>query len=88
MELTVGAGALLTAGVLGTTHGIEPDHVAGIAALTHEAADPKLSALVGGCFAAGHAIAQVVASGLVLIFAVDLLAGVVPYVRTPPYFTA
>jgi hypothetical protein len=56
MELTVGAGALLTAGVLGITHGIEPDHVAGIAALTHEAADPKLSALVGGCFAAGHAI--------------------------------
>ncbi|MFB6097322.1 MAG: hypothetical protein ABEJ74_08040 [Haloferacaceae archaeon] len=55
MDLTVGAGLLLTAGALGITHGIEPDHVAGITALTHEAGDPKLSALVGGCFAAGHA---------------------------------
>jgi hypothetical protein len=54
--LTVGVGHLLTAGVLGITHGIEPDHVAGITALTHEAGDPKLSALVGGCFAAGHAV--------------------------------
>lgn len=54
--LTVGVGYLLTAGVLGITHGIEPDHVAGITALTHEAGDPKLSALVGGCFAAGHAL--------------------------------
>lgn len=41
--------------MLGITHGIEPDHVAGITALTHEAGKPKLSALVGGCFAAGHA---------------------------------
>lgn len=56
MDLTVGAGLLLTAGALGVTHGIEPDHVAGITALTHEAGDPKLSALVGGCFAAGHAL--------------------------------
>lgn len=60
MDLTAGAGLLLTAGALGITHGIEPDHVAGIAALTHEAADPKLSALVGGCFAAGHAALVVV----------------------------
>lgn len=56
MDPTVGAGILLTAGALGFTHGIEPDHVAGITALTHEAGDPKLSALVGSCFAAGHAI--------------------------------
>lgn len=56
MDLPVGVGLLLTAGILGITHGIEPDHVAGITALTHEAGDPKLSALVGGCFAAGHAI--------------------------------
>lgn len=56
MDLTVGAGLLVTAGALGVTHGIEPDHVAGITALTHESGDPKLSALVGGCFAAGHAI--------------------------------
>lgn len=54
--VAVGVGHLLTAGVLGITHGIEPDHVAGITALTHEAGDPKLSALVGGCFATGHAL--------------------------------
>lgn len=53
---TLGVGHLFTAGVLGVTHGVEPDHVAGITALTHEAGDPKLSALVGGCFAAGHAL--------------------------------
>jgi len=58
--VTAGIGYLLTAGFLGVTHGIEPDHVAGIAALTHEAGDPKLSALVGGCFAAGHALLVVV----------------------------
>jgi hypothetical protein len=56
MEPTIGIGLILTASVLGVTHGIEPDHVAGITALTHEAGDPKLSALVGGCFAAGHAV--------------------------------
>jgi hypothetical protein len=49
-------GYVLTAGFLGVTHGIEPDHVAGIGALTHEAEDSRLSALVGGCFAAGHAL--------------------------------
>jgi len=54
--VAVGVGHLLTAGALGVTHGIEPDHVAGITALTHEAGDPKLSALVGGCFATGHAL--------------------------------
>lgn len=55
MESPVGVGLLITAGVLGLTHGIEPDHVAGITALTHKKGDPKLSALVGGCFAIGHA---------------------------------
>lgn len=55
MELGAGVGLLLTASALGITHGIEPDHVAGIAALTHDAGDARLSALVGGCFAAGHA---------------------------------
>jgi len=56
MDLSIGVGLFLTAGILGLTHGIEPDHVAGITALTHDAGDPKLSALVGGCFAVGHAI--------------------------------
>ena len=53
-------GCLLTAGFLGVTHGIEPDHVAGIAALTHDAEDSVLSALVGSCFATGHALLVVV----------------------------
>lgn len=60
MDLTTGAGLLVAASVLGVTHGIEPDHVAGISALTHEVGDPRLSALVGGCFAVGHAALVVV----------------------------
>ena len=56
MEFVAGAGVVLTAVALGVTHGIEPDHVAGISALTHEADDPGLSALVGACFAAGHVV--------------------------------
>ncbi len=60
MDISTGGQLLLTAGVLGLAHGIEPDHVAGITALTHEAGNAKLSALVGGCFALGHAILVVV----------------------------
>lgn len=56
MDMTTGVGLLFTAGILGFAHGIEPDHVAGITALTHEAGNAKLSALVGGCFALGHAV--------------------------------
>ncbi|WP_277540040.1 HoxN/HupN/NixA family nickel/cobalt transporter [Haloarcula laminariae] len=59
MSLTV-AGALTTAGVLGVTHAIEPDHVAGISSLTSEYGDSRLSALVGACFSLGH-VALVVA---------------------------
>jgi len=54
------AGALLTAGVLGVTHAIEPDHVAGIASLTGRYGDSRLSALVGACFSAGHVALVVV----------------------------
>lgn len=53
-------GAVLAAGTLGVTHAVEPDHVAGITALTRAADDPWLSALVGGCFAVGHAVLVVV----------------------------
>lgn len=49
-----GVGLVVTAGVLGVTHGLEPDHVAGITTLTRETEDPRRSALVGGLFAAGH----------------------------------
>lgn len=60
MQPPVAGGLMLTAGALGLTHGIEPDHVAGITALTHEGGDTRLSALVGGCFATGHVVLVVV----------------------------
>jgi len=47
-------GAVATAGVLGVTHAVEPDHVAGIASLTGRYGDARLSALVGACFSLGH----------------------------------
>ena len=47
-------GALVTASVLGVTHAVEPDHVAGIASLTGRFGDARLSALVGVCFSLGH----------------------------------
>lgn len=54
------AAALVTAGFLGVTHAIEPDHVAGISSLTSRHGDARLSALVGACFSVGH-VALVVA---------------------------
>ena len=56
MEIAAVAGVLTTAAVLGVTHGIEPDHVAGISALTHEASSARLSGIVGACFAIGHIV--------------------------------
>lgn len=56
MDLFASAGLFFTAAVLGVTHGIEPDHVAGITTLTQEARNSRLSALVGGCFGLGHAV--------------------------------
>jgi hypothetical protein len=53
-------GALATAGVLGVTHAVEPDHVAGITSLTGAYGDSRLSALAGACFSIGH-VALVVA---------------------------
>jgi ABC-type nickel/cobalt efflux system permease component RcnA len=49
-------GAVLTAGALGVTHALEPDHVAGISSLTSQYGDSRLSALVGVCFSAGHVV--------------------------------
>lgn len=49
-------GALATALILGATHAIEPDHVAGISSLTSRYGDPRLSAMVGVCFGAGHVV--------------------------------
>jgi len=53
-------GALATAGILGVTHAIEPDHVAGISSLTSQYGDSRLSALVGVCFSLGHVALVVV----------------------------
>jgi ABC-type nickel/cobalt efflux system permease component RcnA len=58
---------LATAAVLGLTHGIEPDHAAGIASLTSETGGSKRSALVGGCFAAGHVLLVIVWIGVAYV---------------------
>jgi nickel/cobalt exporter len=54
--LTMIGPILLTAAVLGITHGIEPDHAAGILSLTSESGDSRLAAIIGACFATGHVI--------------------------------
>lgn len=64
MENVVGTGLLLTAVALGVSHGIEPDHVAGITALTLEAGDPRLSGVVGACFAIEHSLLVVLWIGV------------------------
>jgi nickel/cobalt exporter len=48
------AAAFATAALLGVTHAVEPDHVAGITSLTGRYADAQRSALVGACFSLGH----------------------------------
>lgn len=50
------AGALATAGLLGVTHAVEPDHVAGIVSLTGRHGDARRSGVAGVCFSAGHVI--------------------------------
>jgi nickel/cobalt exporter len=52
--------ALVTAGLLGVTHAVEPDHVAGISSVTSEFGDSRLSALAGACFSLGHVVLVVV----------------------------
>ncbi|MFB6170429.1 MAG: hypothetical protein ABEJ06_04695 [Haloarculaceae archaeon] len=73
-------GVLATAVLLGATHAVEPDHVAGIVALTADAANARLSALAGACFAVGHValVALWVGFGTLLLDAVasDLPPGV------------
>ncbi|MDH5019655.1 hypothetical protein [Halobacterium rubrum] len=55
-----GIGILGAAAVLGVTHALEPDHAAGISALTSETDRWTHAAFVGGSFAVGH-VAVVVA---------------------------
>jgi nickel/cobalt exporter len=51
-----GLGVLGAAAVLGVTHGFEPDHAAGISALTSDADRWTHAAFVGGSFALGHVL--------------------------------
>ena len=60
-------GLRCTAGLLGVTYGIEPDHVRGVAALPHEAGSARLSALASACSAAGHVAFVVLWVGLGLL---------------------
>lgn len=61
-------GALVTAGLLGFTHGIEPDHIAGISALAGETGGSRLSAVAGACFSLGHVVLVVLWLGVVVVF--------------------
>lgn len=54
-----GMGVLAVAMVLGVTHGFEPDHAAGISALTTDADGWTHAAFVGGSFAVGHVVVVV-----------------------------
>jgi hypothetical protein len=71
-----GVGLLVAAGVLGVTHGIEPDHAVGISALTTDAEEWHHAAVVGGCFAAGHVL--IVLAWVAGLTAVGMSAGGVP----------
>jgi hypothetical protein len=75
---------VLAAALLGLTHAVEPDHVAGIAALAADAGRRR-AALVGACFAAGHValvlvwvvVGSVLLSRLPATGALDRFGGVV-----------
>lgn len=56
VEVGTGLGVLGAATVLGVTHGFEPDHAAGISALTSDADRWTHAAFVGGSFAVGHVV--------------------------------
>lgn len=55
MTTSTAIGLMAAAGIIGVTHAIEPDHVAGISAVT-DGSDSRLSALVGACFGLGHVV--------------------------------
>jgi nickel/cobalt exporter len=68
-------GVLATASLLGVTHALEPDHVAGIYSLTGQYGDSRLSALAGVCFSLGH-VALVVCWLVVAHLLLGVLGGV------------
>lgn len=68
-----GLGVAGAAAVLGVTHGLEPDHAAGISALTSDADRWTHAAFVGGSFAVGHV--AVVIAWVVALTALGRMAG-------------
>jgi High-affinity nickel-transport protein. len=77
-------GILASATVLGVTHGFEPDHAAGISALTDDTDGWRHAALVGASFAVGH-IVVVLAWVVLLTFlggTLDRVPGVAEHVGT------
>lgn len=80
MRVGTPLGVLATASLLGVTHALEPDHVAGIYSLTGQYGDSRLSALAGVCFSLGHV--ALVACWLVVA---HLLLGVTTF---PPVLDA
>lgn len=73
-----GVGVLAAAAILGITHGFEPDHAAGISALTTDADGWTHAAFVGGSFAVGHVV--VVLAWVAVLTAVGRVATAPPAV--------
>lgn len=76
MNLPTGLGVFGAAIVLGVTHGIEPDHAAGISALTTETDSRSHAAFVGASFAVGHVL--IVVAWIALLSALGAGAEVAP----------
>ncbi|WP_440008694.1 hypothetical protein [Halomicrococcus sp. SG-WS-1] len=73
-----GVGVLAAAAVLGITHGFEPDHAAGISAMTTDAHGRTHAAFVGGSFAVGHVV--VVLAWVAVLIAIGRVATAPPAV--------
>ncbi|NIC00206.1 hypothetical protein [Halobacterium sp. R2-5] len=73
-----GLGVLGAAAVLGVTHALEPDHAAGISALTSETDRWTHAAFVGGSFAVGHVL--VVVAWVAVLTLLGTAASTVPAV--------
>lgn len=71
------SGLIATAALLGVTHAIEPDHLAGIVGLAGDANRTR-GALVGACFGAGHATLVVGWLGVATL----MFDGLPPFVAT------
>ncbi|KXA91885.1 hypothetical protein AKJ63_00510 [candidate division MSBL1 archaeon SCGC-AAA259D18] len=66
-------GVVTVSGVLGVTHGLEPDHLAGIVSLTSGAGTSRSPAVIGTVFASGHVLLVIA-----WLVAAHFLAGYIP----------